>query len=492
LPATTWGEKDGTVTNSERRISRVNAAIPPAGESRHDWAIFSDLGRRLEARLPDLSGGYFNDVTTLFPYDKPELIWNEHRESTRGRDLDITGLSYQMLETTGPQQWPMPEGATQGKTRLYEDGLYPTDNGRASFAAVRYEPVAEARDARYPYSLNTGRLRDQWHGMSRTGTLGRLFGHVSEPSIDLNPADMERLALVAGDLVQVGSRRGTLTLPAQPSEAIAPMQAFIAMHWGEEYLSGHDGEGRAITGVNALTMSKFCPKSKQPELKHAAVKLTKAQLPWRLLAVAWLPQEQALSVREALKPLMSAFAFTSCVPFGREPHEHGQVGVLFRAAALEPASDSVIHRIETLLGIDGLDVLRYQDRKRGQRRAMRMARSAEGLKLQAFVLAGDISAEAWIRPLLQDELAADAYGRALLSPGSTPPVAIQSKGRQVCTCFNVTEPAIVEGLSHCQGNTDERLASLQGQLKCGTNCGSCIPELRKLIKLHPLPVTSTL
>src|SRR3990167_3843847 len=203
LPATTWGEKDGTVTNSERRISRVKAATPAAGESRHDWAIFTDFGRRLEERLPERSGGYRRDVTTLFPYDKPESIWNEHRESTRGRDLDITGLSYQILEATGPQQWPMPDGQTTGKVRLYEDGLYPTPTGRASFSAIRYEPVAEARDARFQYSLNTGRLRDQWHGMSRTGTLGRLFGHVSEPLIDMNPQDMARLGLVDGDLVHV-------------------------------------------------------------------------------------------------------------------------------------------------------------------------------------------------------------------------------------------------------------------------------------------------
>ena len=493
LPATTWGEKDGTVTNSERRISRIRAAIPAAGESRHDWAIFTDLGRRLEARLPERSAAHRRGVTTLFPYDKPESIWNEHRESTRGRDLDITGLSYQILETTGPQQWPMPDGQASGKVRLYEDGLYPTPSGRANFSAIRYEPVAEARDARFQYSLNTGRLRDQWHGMSRTGTLGRLFGHVSEPLIDMNPQDMARLGLVDGDLVHVASRRGNVIIPAQGSEAIGAMQSFIAMHWGEEYLSGIDAEGRPMAGVNALTVPTFCPKSKQPELKHAAVKISKAQYPWRLLAVAWMPQDQALSVREALKPLMSAFAFTSCVPFGREGQADGgpgKVGVLFRAAALEPASDALVERIELLLGIGGGDVLRYQDRQRGQRRAMRMARTSEGLKLEAFVLAGDISAEAWIRPLLQDELAADAYGRALLSPGSTPPVAVQSKGRQVCTCFNVTEPAIVEALGHCPGNTDERLANLQGQLKCGTNCGSCIPELRKLIKLHPLPVAT--
>lgn len=491
MPATTWGEKDGTVTNSERRISRVNAAVPPSGEARHDWAILSDFGRRLEKRLTQRTAHYRAGTTTLFPYDSPESVWNEHRESTRGRDLDITGLSYTVLDQVGPQQWPMPEGASAGQARLYADGIFPTDNGKARFSAMRYEPVSEPRDQRYPFSLNTGRLRDQWHGMSRTGTLGRLFGHVSEPSIDLNPGDMTRMGLQAGDLVQVASRRGQIIVPAQPSEAISPMQAFMAMHWGEEYISGLDNQGQAMSGVNALTVPAFCPKSKQPELKHAAIKITATRLPWRLLAVAWMPESEALTAKEALKPLMSAFAFTSCVPFGREPHEKGKVGVLFRAAAMEAASSELIGRIEALLGIEGVDVLRYEDKFRGQRRAMRMERTAEGLKLDAFVLAGDISAEAWIKPLLQDELLADAYGRALLSPGATPPVAIVSKGKQICTCFNVTEPAIIDTLASCQGDTDARLAQLQGALKCGTNCGSCIPALRQLVKLHPAMVSAS-
>lgn len=486
LPATSWGEKDGTVTNSERRISRVQAALPPLGEARHDWAILTDLGKRLEQRLPSRTAGNVSGQTTLFPYDSPESIWNEHRESTRGQDLDITGLSYNLLESQGPQQWPMLHGATQGQARLYTDGHFPTDDGKARFVATRYEPVAEPRDARYPYSLNTGRLRDQWHSMSRTGTLGRLFGHVSEPAIDLNPADMTRMGLDAGDLVEVSSKRGLIVLPAQPSDAIAPMQGFIAMHWGEEFLSGHDNKGQTAAGVNALTTSAACPKSMQPELKHAAVKIEPAKLPWRILAVAWMPESQALTTREAFKPLMSAFGFASCVPFGREPHVRGVVGVMFRAAALEVASDKLIQQIEALLDIQGPDVLRFQDRTKGQHRAMRLRRMEQGQALEAFVLAGDISAQAWITPLLQDEMLVDAYGRALLSPGEQPPVAIASKGRQICTCFNVTEPCIVEAVKQYPGDTDSRLAQLQGQLKCGTNCGSCIPELRKIIKLHPV------
>ena len=173
-----------------------------------------------------------------------------------------------------------------GKTRLYEDGVYPTDDGRARFVDTPYEKVAEPRDARYPFSLNTGRLRDQWHGMSRTGAIGRLFGHVPEPSMEMNAQDMARLKLVDGDLVHVTSRRGSLVLPATASVQVAPAQSFIAMHWGEEFLSGSTSTGERMHGVNALTSPAYCPKSKQPELKHAAIKILKAELPWRLLGVA--------------------------------------------------------------------------------------------------------------------------------------------------------------------------------------------------------------
>jgi formylmethanofuran dehydrogenase subunit D len=288
LPATSWGEKDGTVTNSERRISRVRPAVPAPGQARHDWRIAVDVARRMEALLPVRR----IDGRTLFPFDTPEDLWNEHRESTRGRDLDITGMSYAMLDTQGPQQWPLREGQTTGAQRLYADGRFPTADGRAAFAAVSMQPLAEPRDAHYPFSLNTGRLRDHWHGLSRTGTLGRLYGHAGEPGIELHPSDLVRLQLQQGDLVQVQSRRGRLVLPAMASTQVAPAQAFIAMHWGDEVLGGLQRGG-----VNALTSPAFCTQSKQPELKHAAVKIVKAVLPWQLLARAWLPNHIALQRR---------------------------------------------------------------------------------------------------------------------------------------------------------------------------------------------------
>ena len=244
LPATTWGEKDGTVTNSERRISRVRVAVAPptvatlatttttttttttatttataasterlpeedvsSHAPRHDWRIAVDFAQRLEVALG-------RTAATLFPYQNAESVWNEHRESTRGRDLDITGLSYAQLEDA-PQQWPQREGQRSGTARLYTDGIFATTNGRARFAAVAYQPVAEPRDARYPFALNTGRLRDQWHGMSRTGTLGQLFGHVPEPALQMHPQDLLRRQLVEGDLVHVTSRRGSIVVPVK-------------------------------------------------------------------------------------------------------------------------------------------------------------------------------------------------------------------------------------------------------------------------------------
>lgn len=485
LPATTWGEKTGTVTNSERRISRVRTAVSAPGEARHDWAIAVQFAHQLEACLRP-------GQPTLFPYTTDhadqgaETVWNEHRESTRGRDLDITGLSWDMLESAGPQQWPLPEGSTTGKTRLYEDGIFPTADGRARFAAHAWLPTAEQRESRYPFSLTTGRLRDQWHGMTRTGTLGRLFGHVAEPSVQLHPQDMERRGLKNGDLVYVTSKRGTIVVPAQADTTVGLSQAFMAMHWGSEFLSGCSSTGERLAGVNALTTSAYCPTSKQPELKHAAVKVLKAELPWTLLAMAWLPADSAQATREALSALMAQFPFASCVPFSNntplsEPGRE-RMGVLLRAAAHEAPPDATVERIESLMGLAGADTLRYADKKRGQRRAARLARHEDSTTLEGIVLAGDTSAEGWLKTLLQEELPAQTYGRLLLVPGAKAPVAVQSRGKSVCTCFNVTDAAITAELTHCHGTDDDRLAQLQGKLRCGTNCGSCLPELKRMVR----------
>jgi assimilatory nitrate reductase catalytic subunit len=479
LPATTWGEKSGTVTNSERRISRVRAAIEAPGQARHDWRIAVDVARRIEARRSSGAPTSVRPSTSLFAYDTPESIWNEHRESTRGRDLDITGLSYTILDHAGPQQWPMPSGATQGKARLYADGIFPTADGRASFSAAGARPTAEKRDAHYPFSLTTGRLRDQWHGASRTGTLGRLFGHASEPVVELHPTDLARLRLNSGDLVTLKSRRGSIVLPAAASESVAPAQAHVAMHWGSEFMAG--------AGVNALLPAAVCPRSQQPELKHAAVKISPAELPFRLTARAWLDSGHALKRRAEVLELLRALPYAVCVPFGREPDD--KVGVLLHAAAAEPLPASLLASIEALLGLADAEVLRYADARGGQRRTIAIARTADDTRVTAFVLAGDLRAAGWIGELLVEQLPADLYGRALLSGSPVAPSPVPSRGAQVCSCFDITEPQIEAVLARCEGAPDAQLAALQGELQCGTNCGSCLPKLRSMIR-QQLAVTA--
>jgi len=486
LPATTWGEKEGTVTNSERRISRVRAAVPPPGVGatapRHDWAIAVEFAQRLEAALGRTGA-------TLFPYAVPETIWNEHRESTRGRDLDITGLSYASLDIQ-PQQWPAPAAAgapthVQGQQRLYEDGVFPTADGRAQFANVAYGPVAEPRDARYPFALNTGRLRDQWHGMSRTGTLGRLYGHVREPALQMHPQDMASRRFAPGDLVHVTSRRGSIVVPVQASTEQAVSQVFLAMHWGEESISGVSPSGERLAGVNALTNPAYCPDSKQPEFKHAAVKILKAELPFTLVAMAWLPADQVLTARSQLQALMREFTFAVCVPFaGAAPEGQPESqGLLLRAASDAPIASDLVLRIEAILQLQTGDVLRYADPKRGQRRSVRMQRVADDSYLQAFMLVGDTRAQAWISALLQDEQPAQRYGRSLLLAVSEPPVPVETKGKVVCACFNVRDNAINAQLAESIGSAAMRLGQLQNKLQCGTNCGSCVPELQRMIRM---------
>jgi assimilatory nitrate reductase catalytic subunit len=483
LPATTWGEKEGTVTNSERRITRVHAAVPAPGYARHDWQIVVDLATRLA-----LEPGVARHKNGLYmAYTSPEEIWKEHRESTRGRDLDITGLSYMHLDQT-PEQWPMREGATHGQARLYEDGLFATANGHAKFAALPYVPTAEVRESRFPFSLNTGRLRDQWHGMTRTGLVGKLFGHVPEPVVQLHPDDMALLGVDEDSLVHVTSKRGSIVLPAKASVDLSTNQAFIAMHWGSGFLSGRDHQNKPLAGVNAITTSSYCPTSKQPELKHAAVKILKAELPWTLLAVAWLPDHKAQTILQSLRAYMVHFEFASCVPFGDCPTEGpARQGVLMRAACSEAPDIALLHDIQQLLGLNGNDSLHYVDAKRSQLRSMRLlhneANPTKETQLNAFLIAGDTSAETWLKALLQTQASTQEYGRRLLMTGSKPPVALADAGTTVCSCVGVKDVAIRQHLSLCKGDSSQRLVSLQDALKCGTQCGSCVPELQRMIRL---------
>jgi assimilatory nitrate reductase catalytic subunit len=469
LPAASWGEKEGTVTNSERRISRVCAAVGAPGEARADFVIARDIAQLIEVQLRP--GG-----PSLFDFPTAESVWNEHRATTHGRDLDIGGLSYSLLEALGPQQWPYAADAKNGRARLYADGVFPTPTGRARFAAIDVRAPAETTDWHYPFALNTGRLRDQWHGMSRTGTVAQLFGHASEPAVDLHPDDSARIGVATGDFVHLTSRRASIVLPVRVDASVAPGQAFVPMHWGEEFVSGLPTTAVAH-GVNALLPAAIDPVSKQPELKHAAVAVLKATLPWQWVACAEFSPERWFSVQRELRRFYAHFPYASCVPFGRE-----RTGLLWRVAAHNPCKAELKAQIEALFGLGASEaVLSYADARRGSTRRLRLA---DG-RILAFSLAGDVAAAAWLREYLEGGQTITALGRLLLLPSRTPPKSMVSKGRVVCTCIGVHENDIVDNVKKYNNTGIEpMLRELQAALGCGTGCGSCVPELKRMIATH--------
>ena len=441
LPATTWGEKDGTVTNSERRISRVRARGRAARR-----------GARTTGRSPSTSragskrGCAPRPRRRCSPTTTPEAVWNEHRESTRGRDLDITGLSYALLDGRARSSGPCPRARRAGRARLYEDGRFATADGRARFADAPYAPLAEPRDARYPFALTTGRLRDQWHGMSRTGTLGRLFGHVAEPSIEMHPQDMARRAL--------GRRRpGARHLAARlasccrcrPATRVAPAQAFIAMHWGEEFVSGAQ-QPAARAGrrqradhagvLPAVEAARAEARGGEDAEGRAAVAAAGASRGCR--------RSDALRAREALRALMPAFPFASLRAV--RPRAQRRAVPRRRARGRPPADAARAHRSAA------------RPRRRARRCATptRGAASAAAMRLvggggdDARSRASCSPATRAPRPGCGAAAGASCRRRPTAarcwSPGATPPVAVRGARPPGCSCFDVSEREIVAAL----------------------------------------------
>ncbi|WP_151446385.1 nitrate reductase [Lacisediminimonas profundi] len=484
LPATTWGEKEGTVTNSERRISRVRPALPAYRESRNDWEIALAVGRRLERLLPSPIA---NGASTLFPWQDVKSIWEEHRETTRGRDLDITGLSYEMLDAAGPQQWPYPEGAAGGLARLYTDGHFAAPGGRAQFIAEPFRQTAEQCDATHPFGLNTGRLRDQWHGMSRTGTLSRLFAHAGTPAVEISLADAGALGLDNGDLAQVSTRRGELVLPVQIVRSVRSGQAFIPMHWGSEFLSGRGAGGQAY-GVNSLTSPACDPVSQQPELKFAAAGIRPAIHAWHLQAAVLVEEADAVALQVRLRDFYPEADFASSVLLGRG-NDDGLVGVYLQLANTGPIEEGKLQALLALLGLSGpagvRDVMTYQDLHAHSRRWL-CVEAVDGARvLKGFLVAGPKSATGsagWLRHYLLGQQDVSALGNRLLMPGAQPPGEVVVRGKTVCNCFDVSADAIESLLKESpEQSPQDMLGLLQSTLCCGTNCGSCVPELRTMI-----------
>jgi assimilatory nitrate reductase catalytic subunit len=452
LPAASWGEKEGTVTNSERRISHVRKAVAAPGEARPDWQITVDFARRLQARLQPQTEAFFD-------FQQPEALFEEYKQLTAHRDLDLSGISYDILDQQGPQQWPFPEGASTGTRRLYENSTFPTASGRARFITEPYCPAREQREPHFPLTLNTGRLRDQWHGMSRTGTAARLFGHVSEAVLSLHPDDLRRNQLLPGDLVSLQSRRGSLIVPVEVDEGLKAGHAFMPMHWGDRFLKG---------GVNQLTQPAYDPVSKQPELKHSGVRIDKVELPWRLFVLVEGNVQTRLS---ALRDLCEDFPYISLSLTGRD-----RPALLLRAASSAAPDSTLMQRIDELLDLIEGPLLAYDDTSGGISKRIRLDQG----RITAVRLAGETLAKDWLQTLWHEGRQIDeALRRWLLAPLSAAPglggkAAALSK--TLCNCMNVSESAVCDAIAEGMD-----LQQLKKQLGCGSVCGSCVPEIKRLL-----------
>lgn len=457
LPASGWGEKGGTVTNSERCITRVHGAVQPPGEARHDWEIVVDFARRLGIRLEHPA------TQRLFPYDDVESIFNEHRETTRGRDLDITGLSYALLEARGPQQWPYPEHAAAGKVRLYEDGIYPTASGRANFVAVEHKATADALNEDYPVSLLSGRMRDHWHGMSRTGTVPRLYNLEDEPILSMHPCDMRHRSLQDGDIAAVYNLRGEIRVRVKETPGLAKGRAWMPMHWGSQFMN--------TPGANAVVCDATDPYSRQPELKHAAVQIRRLDLPYPFAVVRrCTDQSAALALLAEARTLLADYPYVSVGLYGRKTPL-----VVLRGAAESPLSEAEIAHLDQLFDLAGeAGAIDYVD---ASRRIAKKAIALDG-RLQGVRLAGETLAQTWLKQAMaEDELDASLI-RFALAPSARAPQGIAPRNI-VCKCADVSDTQIGQVL-----DDGADLAGLQNRLKCGTFCGSCVPEIKKMVAGH--------
>jgi assimilatory nitrate reductase catalytic subunit len=296
--------------------------------------------------------------------------------------------------------------------------------------------------------------------MSRTGTIAQLYNHVEEPVISMNADDMSRRQLKTGDIVKLSNKRGNLNIRVQQSEEVKPAETFIPMHWGSQFMNG--------LGVNALMPPAFDKASKQPELKHTAIKIEKLDLPWQMTVMRSCND---LSLIAALRKHLQHFDYATCGLFGRESSM-----VLLRAAHQEAPSDSIIEQLDNLLGmVEGAPMLNYDDAKRGiNKRILVEDGQVTGVRLIGETLAAD-----WLKQVMLQGQFTDELRKWALAPLSTPPTGQKNRGKVICNCFDISENEIIET---CESGAD--LQTLQAKLKCGTNCGSCLPELKRMVKIY--------
>ncbi len=435
LPAAGWGEKSGTVTNSDRTISRQRAALVPPGQAREDWDILAEVGRRM---------GWLE----AFSYETPAQIFREYSEMTKlavlfGKDLDVTDfsdISEQDYEAMTPTRWPTSSRSTDG--RFFADGRFFHSDGKARFVPVSHRPPEAVLSDQYPFLLNTGRSRDQWHTMTRSGLSPRLSAHLAEPHLEINPIDAERLGLKAADLVKVSSAVGRCIFRVRITNAIAPGQVFAPIHW--------TGETAPAARVDALIPSMVDPISGQPESKATAVSLQRMSANW--------------------------YGFAVSVNAARPEAEYWAISRTDNGFRMELAGETVVDDWESTargwFGLPEAFATSVEDSKSG---AFRIALSDGKQVLAALFVSRQPTT------LMRDYLATlpDAAAQQILSGRSLGDS--EDCGPIVCSCFGVGLKSITRAVHNKHQMSVDDIGDL---LQAGTNCGSCRPEIAELIKEH--------
>ena len=435
LPALAWGEKDGTVTNSERRISRQRPFLPAPGEAKGDWWIISQVAKRMG----------FGEA---FAFEGPADIFAEHCrltafENDGSRDLDLGGLAeadYEMLE---PVQWPV-RSPGKGTARLFGDGRFYHPDQKARMIAVTPRLPAALADEAFPMVLNTGRSRDQWHTMTRTGRSPRLASHAPEPTLSLHPADALRFGLVENGLAKVTGKRSSALLRVALDSGLRRGDVFAPIHWTDRTASG------AVVG--SLIDAAVDPFSGQPELKHAPVMVEPFTAGWHGVLLSRTPMEMPRDI------YWSKAA--------------GKSHSIWRLAGGEGQDWPVTAR--DWLGNDG-EWIEFLDPNRGHYRCARLVDGRLEGVLFIFRWATDFSPD-WVAAAF-GSAAIEGDERATLVAGA-PPGGDRGSDKTVCACFSVGLAAIRAVI---RDNSLTSAVEVGAMLKAGTNCGSCVPEIRAIL-----------
>jgi ferredoxin-nitrate reductase len=265
LPAAGWAEKEGTMTNSERRISYLNKIVEPPGEALPDAEIICRFARKM---------GYRG-----FDFENAGAIYDEHAKLTTKTNIDISGLSYELLKENKSVQWPYKKkGPANGSSRLFTNKIFYTHSKKALISAVPDTLTSEKSDDNYPFILTTGRVRDQWHTMSKTGKVNKLNQHVRQAFLEIHPNDADGLGVNDGDIIVIKSRRGEVRVQAKISSQIKQGVVFLPMHWGKILDSD-------LNRANNITNDLTDPISKEPDFKYCAVSIQKYRKPFQRIVV---------------------------------------------------------------------------------------------------------------------------------------------------------------------------------------------------------------